>query len=99
MTTQQQQEHFEKLMDKMRKTMLSKGNDYSNNDRLANFKQVGAICNISPAKVALVLMAVKISRLCNLLDSGVKPENEAMADTSLDLAVYSILNDACLNEK
>lgn len=87
------------MVDKMRQIMLSKGNDYSNTDRLANFKQVGAICNMHPAKVALVLMAVKISRLCNLLDSGAKPENEALQDSSLDLSVYSILNDACLNEK
>lgn len=99
MTLDQQTKHFETLVEKMRQTMLRKGNDYSTqDDRLSNFKQAGAITNTHPAKVALIVAAIKISRMCALIDSGKKPENEAMEDTSLDLCCYAILNDAVLNE-
>lgn len=98
MTQSQQQEAFERLVDKMRGIMLKKGNDYSNADRLSNFKQVGAVCNISSAKVALVLASVKISRITNLLDSGAKPNNESLEDSAIDLCIYSILNYMVLSE-
>lgn len=98
MTSTQQQEHFDKLVARMRDTMLSKGNDYATDDRLANFKQAAAITNLQPVQVALVMIAVKISRLSNLLAAGKTPENEAVADTTLDLAVYAILTDALIQE-
>jgi hypothetical protein len=100
MTQTQQTEHFEKLVDKARQIMLKKGNDYAAGieDRLVNFKTPGALLNQHPAKVALNLMAVKISRLSNLLDSKQAPNFESIEDTSLDLFVYSILLDSILNE-
>jgi hypothetical protein len=33
----------------------------------------------------------KLSRINNLIDSGVEPENESLADSFLDLANYSII--------
>lgn len=90
--------HFDDLVAKLDSTMNSKGNDYSIGDRLSNFKQVGAITNLSPAKVALVLAAVKISRMCALLDQGRNPQNESVQDTALDLTAYGILTSALLNE-
>lgn len=101
MTQSGQEQHFEKLVDKMRQTLLKKGNDYSagQEDRLINFKAPGALLNMPPAKVALNLMAVKISRLSNLLDSGKAPNFESIQDNSLDLCVYSILLDSILYEE
>jgi len=103
MNQQQQQEHFEKTVDKLRRLMLLKGNDYAgkgqNDDRLYNFKAPAGLINVHPAKVALTLMSVKISRMITLLDSGETPNFEAINDTSLDLIVYAILNDAILTEE
>jgi len=93
------QARVEKLFDKMRSTLLKKGNDYSNEDRLSNFKQVGTLCGLHPAKVALVVAAIKITRLCNLLDSGKKPENESIEDSALDLCNYGILDYLILLEE
>jgi hypothetical protein len=78
--------------------MFAKGDDYANTDRLSNFKQVGYLCGLHPAKVALVLQAVKISRLCNLIDSGKTLKNESLLDSSLDDVIYGILTDAVLRE-
>ncbi len=103
MNQQQQQEHFEKLVDRLRKTLLLKGNDYSgkgaNADRLYNFKAPAQLLNVPTAKIALSLMAVKISRLITLLDSEGSPNFEAIDDTSMDLVAYAILNDAIINEE
>jgi hypothetical protein len=38
-----------------------------------------------------VRMHDKLSRINNLIDSGVEPENESLADSFLDLANYSII--------
>lgn len=92
MTQAEQTQLFEKLVDRMRGTMLKKGNDYATADRLSNFKQTGYITNLPPAKTTLALCAVKISRMSSLLDSGKKPENEAIEDTARDLCCYAILN-------
>lgn len=98
MTTEQQLSHFEKKVDEIRRMLKSKGDDYSQGDRLSNFKQVGALLDIPPAKVALTLMAVKIQRESNLLAPGKTPNFEGIRDTSLDLIVYAFLNDMVLEE-
>lgn len=103
MTPQEQLAHFNKLVDRMRQTLISKGNDYAGKtadaDRLTNFKQAGYITGINPVKSALNVAAIKISRICTLLDAGSKPDNESVEDSSLDLIVYAILTNALLNEE
>lgn len=99
MTQEQQTKLFEMIVDKMRGTMLRKGNDYATEDRLSNFKQTGYIVNMHPAKSTLALAAVKISRMASLLDSGKQPENEAIEDTARDLCCYAVLNYMVLVEE
>lgn len=98
MTISEQEEHFNKLIEKMRTTMLKKGNDYSTKDRLGIFKVVAGMCNVTPLKVCQIMMCLKIQRMINLTDQGLSPENESVQDTSVDLACYAILSDAILNE-
>jgi hypothetical protein len=38
MTKQEQEKHFNEVTEKMRTILLSKGDDYANEDRLSNFK-------------------------------------------------------------
>lgn len=99
MNKQEFESHFEDLVARMRQTLVKKGNDYSNEDRLSNFKEVATILKTHPAMVCLVLIGVKISRINNLLATGATPENEALQDSSLDLANYAVLLDMILNEK
>jgi hypothetical protein len=95
--------HFENVVTKMRETLLKKGNDYSgkdrDTDRLNNFKNAAAVCGIKPEITCLNLIAVKINRAANLIAAGVKPENESLQDTAIDLACYSILFSAIINDK
>lgn len=99
MNLQRQNEHFERFTAKQKETLLLKGNDYADADRLSNFKRAGSIINISPEQNCLSLIATKVARLGVLLGSGLEPGNESIRDSILDLANYAILLDALLEEK
>lgn len=99
MTLQEQEIHFLQMTEKMKETLLKKGDDYSNSDRLSNFKQAGFICGISPALQCLSLISTKVARLSSLLNSNKSPKNESVQDSVLDLANYSILLSMILEEE
>lgn len=92
MTKEKQIEHFEKLCEDLKKILLSKGDDYAGEDRLSNFKFAGAIVGIGARKQCLSMIAVKVARLGNLLDSK-QPNNESVQDSILDLIAYGFLLD------
>lgn len=98
----QQAELLKILQEKMSEIMLKKGDDYAGQeDRLFNFKAVSTMCDVSPAKVCQILMAVKMTRLTTLLKgmiNGVSPKNESIEDSIVDLANYAALMDMCLKE-
>ena len=85
-------------MAKIGQTMLKKGNDYADLDRLSNFKKAGEICGMSAEQQCLSLIATKVARL-GILINGKAPNNEAIRDSVLDLTTYSILLDAILFEQ
>ena len=86
------------MVAKIGQTMLKKGNDYADQDRLSNFKRAGEICGMSAEQQCLSLIATKVARLGILLNGKV-PNNEAIRDSVLDLTTYSILLDAILFEQ
>ena len=75
----------------LEKLLTSKGNDYSNEDRLSNFKEVGELIGTDPRQVCVQMIAVKISRISNLIKSGNTPNNESLSDSIDDLNGYSLL--------
>ena len=91
MTQEEQIKHFEVITTQMKETLFKKGNDYSNADRLSNFKLAGAICGLKAEQNCLSLIATKVARLGVLLNSDKEPNNESVQDSVLDLANYSIL--------
>ena len=91
MNKEEQLKHFDDLVFAMKQTLLKKGNDYSNEDRLSNFKNAGNICGIKPELNCLSLIATKVARLGVLLNSDKKPDNESIGDSVIDLCNYSIL--------
>ena len=97
MTKSEQHEHFITFASRMSETMLSKGNDYAGDERLANFKLVAKIAQIPVEKVFMVMLATKVVRLGNLTSGG-QPNCESINDSLLDNANYSVLFDAFLNE-
>jgi hypothetical protein len=99
MTEPRQQEHLNELVQKMRETMLSKGNDYAQVDRLSNFKLAGYICGLSPEQQCLSLIATIVARLGVLLSPGKQPNNESIHDSVLDLVCYSALLSMILEDK
>ena len=89
---QKEQEYiFNQAVDKMRDIMLSKGNDYANEDRLSNFKLAGSICGLSPQQNCLSLIATKVARLGVLLKEKLEPNNERIEDSLVDMANYTLL--------
>lgn len=99
MTKQEQATSLEETFEKMRTTLLSKGDDYSTNScRLSNFKLAGAICGLTPQQQCLSLIATKVARLGVLLGSKDSPKNEPIMDSVLDLVNYAVLLSMIMEE-
>ena len=98
MTSAELESNFLNFVAKQQSILAKKGNDYSNQDRLSNFKMVGSINDLSPQRVISILIGIKVTRLGNLLANGATPENESLRDTVLDLANYLFLADCALSE-
>lgn len=82
---------------------VKKSHDYSDySDVLSNFKRVanaarnlGIFVN-APTGYALFMVLMKLDRLNNLYARNVKPENESLEDTVVDIHNYIDLAYACL---
>ena len=99
MTRQEQIEHFDAMVSRMRNTLVTKGDDYATNiDRLSNFKDTAAICGLQPRQIVLTMIAVKVARLGVLLNKPDAPTYEPITDSTLDLANYAILLDMVVAE-
>lgn len=99
MTLQEQKQMLEIFTEKMRETVLKKGDDYAGQtDRLQNFKLAGNIAGDDATKNCLHAISTKVARLSQLLNSGSEPKNESVEDTLLDLANYSFLM-ACIRSE
>lgn len=99
MTKTEQGFHLELFYSKMYGTIMSKGDDYANSDRLSNFKTAGAIAGLNAELNCLSLISTKVARLGVLLNSKSQPNNESIRDSALDLANYAVLLDMILSEK
>jgi len=66
-----------------------KAHDYAKDaNRYSNFESAAEVADITPERVFLVMIGIKIARIRELL-SGKEPLNESLDDTILDLAVYA----------
>ncbi len=83
----------------MRSIMFKKGNDYSGEDRLSNFKLGGAIIGLTAEQQCLALISTKVARLGSLVSGNKTPNNESISDSILDLANYTILLDMIIADK
>lgn len=86
---------WQKTLDLLQK----KGDDYSKEDVLSNFKEAGAICGISPEIHCLALIATKVARLGVLFNKEGNPSNESVQDSISDLITYGFLLQAIVEEK
>ena len=99
MNSENQHVHITFFTNKIKSTLNGKGDDYSTNDRLSNFKFAGAITGVSPEINCLNLIATKVARLGVLLKSRVEPKNESIKDSVLDLACYAVLLDELIEDR
>lgn len=90
MNIKDQQMIFNQFTELMENTLIKKGNDYANEDRLSNFKLAGSVCGLSAEQNCLSLIATKVARLGVLLKSK-NPNNESIEDSVLDMACYTTL--------
>ena len=99
MNHSEQKQHVERFFDKIRDTMLNKGDDYANHDRLSNFKLAGNITGVGAKVNCLNMIATKIARLGVLFKNNAEPRYEAVRDSVLDMAVYAILLDQIIEDE
>jgi predicted transcriptional regulator len=98
MTQKEQIQRFDKLVEKLRQTLSSKGKDYASEDVLSNFKESAERIGQKPYEQCLSMISQKVSRLSNLFKQDRKPDNESVQDSILDLIGYSFLLDAITEE-
>lgn len=85
-------DRFEDILGQIKAIYDKKKADYSaSDDPYSNFRQSGDQIGVSPGFACEVLIATKQARLKELIGNGKQPQNESVADTLLDRAVYSIL--------
>ena len=82
---------IEAALEKMRSIFASKNHDYAQGSWASNFEDVARQECISPLDAVNAQIANKQSRLRALKASGHAPEHEAVEDTILDRAVYSLI--------
>jgi hypothetical protein len=75
----------------MRAIFASKNADYAEGTWDSNFADVARQMGFDRETAADVLIAVKQARLRSLRTNGRLPQNEAVADTVLDRAVYALI--------
>lgn len=90
-----QEELFDSLTAKMKKIMMSKGNDYAGQSRLNNFHVAGQVAGSDAQGNCLNLIGTKVARLGSLFNQrrqgSSAPMNEPIKDSILDLANYALL--------
>lgn len=90
---------IEAALERMRAVFASKNADYADDrDWKSNFVDVAEQLGFDHYTAAEVLIAVKQARLKSLRVNGRAPANEAVEDTILDRAVYSLIALAFLEE-
>lgn len=85
---------FTALLAEMAELHDLKNHDYARDgDPFSNFTQAAQVAQGFTGKDAVyaTLIGVKLARLRNLLSSGKTPNNESIADTRRDLAMYAAL--------
>jgi hypothetical protein len=85
---------FDALLDEMRALHFSKNSDYArDDDPLSNFRQAAQVAEgfTGVDAVFASLIGVKLARLRELTSAGKVPNNESIADTRTDLAMYAAL--------
>ena len=82
------------LLDRMeaeeRKTLQLKGNDYSGDNRLANFERIGAELDMDPAKVLWIYFKKHTDRLRTYITEGAV-SSESVVDSIMDCRNYMAL--------
>ena len=99
MNRDEQVHHFNKFIVTMEETLLRKGDDYANDDRLSNFKLAGSIVGVGAKLNCLGLIATKVARLGVLLNSKDDPNHESISDSIMDLACYAVLLDQLVKDE
>ena len=99
MDKKKQVEHFNKMVMRIADTMLTKGDDYANKDRLSNFKLAGSITGVGTKLNCLNMIATKVARLGVLFNSSSVPKHEAVRDSVLDLVCYAMLLDMIIDDE
>ena len=90
MTKEQQLAKFDEFSSRMRELIITKGDDYSGDNRLALFYDVSDFLKVGSADILLIQMAIKLKRLSTLAGASFV-NNESMDDNCIDLANYAFL--------
>lgn len=102
MNQQQYLTKFKEVTEKMYAITAAKNADYSwesAEDAFKNFKVVEQLGVATVEQWFITRITDKLTRICNLIKQEAQVKDEAITDTLLDLANYSILFKLYLEDK
>lgn len=100
MNNQELIKEFNSILSEMSAILQAKNSDYSDQkDAFSNFTNVEKLNITTAERGILVRMTDKITRICNLIDKDPAVKDEAIEDTLMDLANYSVILLAYIRNK
>lgn len=78
-------------LSEMSYVLQGKNADYRLGGEFSNFEYAAHAAGISPAHVMIAQIGIKLGRLIGLTQSSGDPNNEAVADTIMDLHGYAAI--------
>lgn len=90
---------IQKSVELLAKTLSSKGEDYrGTRGEFFNFERAAEIAGITPLRVILGQLGIKVTRVQEGFTPGSDLNHESVSDSLLDLAGYAIIAHAYLRE-
>lgn len=92
--------HIDNLFSECLELVKRKSADYASDaDALSNFHYTAELSGVTPPEQMLVFIAMKISRLKELISNEKTPNNESISDSIKDCINYLALLDVALFEE
>lgn len=76
-----------------------KNSDYRIGGEFSNFEQSAVIADITPLQLMTAQIAIKLTRIQGLGDTGRTASNESLKDSYLDLAGYALIAHAYIESR
>lgn len=91
--------HIDSAANELACTLRGKNRDYAPTTEFSNFEEAAKLAGVEVMQSILLQIGIKYSRLMSLAGGDGKPNFESVRDTLMDLAGYSVIGAAKLDQE